>query len=205
MNFFPDPPPLKSSNLCLACKSIFDPTSARDPSSNEVAHHGLEALAIRATRGCHLCLTVYMAIDPDAFKNFREKARSVGFAGVSPIGRDQAKLRFRYLGPLEAGGGRSKAPTRPGTSSGLPVMSAPGSSHGSSDEGSWASGGDDGRLVVELMMVNPRCEFGPLAGNGPRTNTCLNRCGRAWRENTARSSGEHRLARQSESCANVAT
>ena len=92
-----------------------------------------------------------MAIDPDAFRTFRNKSNSVGYAAVSPIGRDQAKLRFSYIGAGEAGakgeGGEGAA-----ASGGLGV------------NGSGRSRSEDGErvgapLVVELMLVNPRCTY----------------------------------------------
>ncbi|EXJ96118.1 hypothetical protein A1O1_01244 [Capronia coronata CBS 617.96] len=93
---------LTTSNLCVACQAIFQSGTPRSD-SGEVVHHGLEALAVRAGK-CHLCLTVFMSIDPEAYSSFRRgsTADSMGFAWISPIARDQARLKFRYVKPTTA-------------------------------------------------------------------------------------------------------
>jgi len=132
---------LTPSTLCLACKTIFTAGGAPKNESGEVEHHGLDALAARASRGCHLCLTVYMAIDPDAFKNFRHKANSRGFVWISPIARDQARLKFRYVANPAGVTGGSTPPSR------------------QSNRSSLLSGQrQEGVLVVELMLMNPNCK-----------------------------------------------
>lgn len=132
---------LAPSTLCLACQAIFDgrnlsveslsafnqPRILDQPQRRvgEIQHHGLDELATRASRGCHLCLTVYLSLDPEALRAFRRSAAtsanpmgagatssktklptkpivtgamgSLGFASVVPIARDQAKLSFRYV------------------------------------------------------------------------------------------------------------
>jgi len=124
----------------VACKSIFCADTVKN-ASGEVAHHGLEALAARASK-CHLCLTVFMSIDPEAYKSFRSVAtsESSGFAWISPIARDQARLKFRYVGAATA------APERESPSS---------NSSKTSLVGQW---GAEANLVVELILMNPRCK-----------------------------------------------
>ena len=130
-------PLLPLSHLCRTCKSVFSAESAKNE-FGEVPHHDLENLAARAARGCHLCLTVYMALDPDAFRNFQSKASSIGFAWISLIAKDQARLRFRYIGTKS---NEQEERARPLTSG--------------------SRGSDDARknvkeLEVELLLVNPR-------------------------------------------------
>src|ERR1700753_3964421 len=94
---------LTPSNLCSACESIFQHNPSKSDSTGEIPHHGLEVLAARASL-CHLCLTVFMSIDPDAYRNFRSRGSmvdSVGYAWISPIARDQARLKFRYVKPAK--------------------------------------------------------------------------------------------------------
>lgn len=124
------------SALCVACQSIFRPGTMRTD-SGEMAHHGLEALAARASK-CHLCLTVFMSIDPEAYKNFRKGSTvdSVGFAWMSPIARDQARLKFRYVRPV------ASHRATPSTNSSKTSLGALGETG----------------LVVELILMNPKCE-----------------------------------------------
>lgn len=79
---------LTLSTICGACQSIFTAETLRNE-AGEVAHHGLETLTERAGRDCHLCLTVYLSIDPDTYKNFRRGATtdSRSFVQLSPIAR----------------------------------------------------------------------------------------------------------------------
>ena len=128
---------LIGSALCVACQSIFQPNSVRND-SGEVAHHDLEALAVRASK-CHLCLTVFMSIDPEAYRNFRRGSavNSLGFAWFSPIARDQARLKFRYVKPTSA----DRA--TPSTNSSKMSLTI------------WEEAG----LVVELILMNPKCKF----------------------------------------------
>src|SRR5277367_1809329 len=48
------------STLCKACQSIFN-----QQRPGQVIHHGIDALRARAGRGCQLCLTIYMSMDPN--------------------------------------------------------------------------------------------------------------------------------------------
>jgi hypothetical protein len=175
------------SSLCDACKSIFDGSTLKNE-NGEVEHHGLETLASRAAQGCSLCLTVYMSIDPDVYRRYkshspnsstnghvngsgsgngekRHVSETLGFACVSPIARDQARLKFRYVkvsgsstnGHIngspqhdEKGKGRvySATPTPSMSSS---KLSLPLST--SSDKE-----GDGVPAIVELILMNPKCK-----------------------------------------------
>jgi hypothetical protein len=136
---------LTPSTLCVACQSIFRTDTVRSE-SGETAHHGLEALAARASK-CHLCLTVFMSIDPEAYRNFRRGSNqeSVGFAWISPIARDQARLKFRYVRP---GGLEQGRESSNGSQSALSLRST-------DREG-------NGTLVVELILMNPKCKVPPF-------------------------------------------
>lgn len=116
--------------------------------SGEVAHHDLEALAARASK-CHLCLTVFMSIDPEAYRNFRRGStqESVGFAWISPIARDQARLKFRYVRP----GGIDRESSN-GSSADLSLRSTLVDGGGSHLERGEAV------LAVELILMNPKCK-----------------------------------------------
>lgn len=84
------------STLCKACQSIFSDASQRRP--GQIHHHGIDALRARAGKGCQLCLTVYMSIDPSHLMKFqRTVPNSQGIASFTPISRDQARLQFRYI------------------------------------------------------------------------------------------------------------
>ena len=162
---------LEQSQLCLVCKSIFDGLTPRNE-YGEVTHYGLEALFTSAARGCHLCLTVSQSIDPEQFRSFQtrlakgEKVESWGFAAVSPIARDQARIRFRYLRTkrtadevYEGMSNSEKRKTRM-------MMSSP-SSVDLSNASSSSDGGKISReqmpILVELILMNPKCKYSSLA------------------------------------------
>lgn len=128
---------LTASTLCVACQSLFQPATVRSE-SGESAHHGLEALAARASK-CHLCLTVFMSIDPEAYRNFRRGCvvDSMGFAWISPIARDQARLKFRYVKPVSAD---RATPSTNSSKTSLTMVDS------------------EGSLVVELILMNPKCK-----------------------------------------------
>lgn len=168
------PPALSISELCVACKSIFDGSTLKNENA-EVEHHGLEALAARAARGCHLCLTVYMSIDPDVYRKFKQPtangngnhahvADTLGFACVSPIARDQARLKFRYVkvsggstnghangSPQDDVKGKGRVYTATPTSMSSSKLSLPLSTSSDKDQ-------DGVPAVVELILMNPKCE-----------------------------------------------
>ncbi|KAI1622515.1 heterokaryon incompatibility protein-domain-containing protein [Exophiala viscosa] len=135
---------LTPSTLCVACQSIFQPDTVRSD-SGETPHHGLEALAARASK-CHLCLTVFMSIDPESYRIFRRDSsvESIGFAWISPIARDQARLKFRYV-KMAADADRA-TPTSTSTSSKTSLAGAVGS---------------ENVLVVELILMNPKYAVEP--------------------------------------------
>ena len=144
---------LIESNLCETCKAIFQSSTTKNE-SGEVQHHSLEALAACAT-SCHLCLTIFMSIDPETYKNFRRGSMvdSLGFAWFSPIARDQARLKFRYMKPV--------APTpRPLTGANFSSYRPTESSN--SSKSSMSLPENDTTLEVELILMNPKCEFDPL-------------------------------------------
>jgi hypothetical protein len=136
-----------------------------------VHHYGLEALFTSASRGCHLCLTVSQSIDPESFKSFQarllrdNKVESWGFAAVSPIARDQARIRFRYLRTqrsddelFEGMSTSEKRKTRmnmtsPGTSMDFKTLS---DTSGSSESG--RARREQMPILVELILMNPKCE-----------------------------------------------
>ncbi len=197
------------SDLCVACKSIFDGSTLKND-NGEVEHHGLDALAARASRGCHLCLTVYMSIDPEAYKRFKKSSsnrhvvETLGFACVIPIARDQARLKFRYVktsmmstvtenghedgtSPKEdKGKGREGDMVTPTPSMSSSKLSLPLSvNSGEKDEGK-------APVVVELILMNPRC----MSSLNLRTYVSLTwpRCGRAWSTEHQHRVSQHRVA-----------
>lgn len=161
---------LEQSSLCLVCKAIFDGLSPRNE-YGEVHHYGLEALFTSAERGCHLCLTVSQSIDPDLVKSFSArmlkdgKVESWGFAAVSPIARDQARIRFRYLRTQrtddEVYEGMSKSEKRKTRM--MMTSHTPSESQTLSDGSGSSVGGRAKReqmpILVELILMNPKCEY----------------------------------------------
>ncbi|KAK5027492.1 hypothetical protein LTS07_007094 [Exophiala sideris] len=133
---------LTPSTLCVACQSIFQPDTVRSD-VGETAHHGLEALAARASK-CHLCLTVFMSIDPESYRIFRRDSsvESIGFAWISPIARDQARLKFRYV---KMAADRA-TPTSTSNSSKTSLAGAVDS---------------ENVLMVELILMNPKYAVEP--------------------------------------------
>jgi len=145
---------LIESTLCQTCKAIFQPGAVKNE-SGETQHHGLEALAARASK-CHLCLTIFMSIDPDAYKTFRRGSMldTIGYAWISPIARDQARLKFRYVKPAMAGQQHSPTGVEAGASSRGMTMSP----NSDSSKNSSSLSDADTPLVVELILMNPKCE-----------------------------------------------
>ncbi|OCT46003.1 hypothetical protein CLCR_00391 [Cladophialophora carrionii] len=145
---------LTPSTLCSACQLIFQESHAsRSDSTGEIPHHGLEELASRASQ-CHLCLTVFMSIDPDAYRTFRSKGSavdSVGFAWISPIARDQARLKFRYVKPA-----RAPASVEENKENRGPTPSSNGSKASLALNWEETTG-----LVVELILMNPKYAVEP--------------------------------------------
>ncbi|KIW26404.1 uncharacterized protein PV07_09501 [Cladophialophora immunda] len=140
---------LTPSTLCTACQSIFEPNTQKSEETGEIPHHGLEELASRAS-SCHLCLTVFMSIDPDAYRNFRNRGLaidSVGFAWISPIARDQARLKFRYVKPTKSEADKENRGPTPSSSGSKASLSL-----------NWD---ETAGLVVELILMHPRFAVEP--------------------------------------------
>jgi hypothetical protein len=136
------------STLCKACQSIFTDASQRRP--GQINHHGIDALRARAGKGCQLCLTVYMSMDPSHLMKFqRTVPNSQGIASFTPISRDQARLQFRYISASasdhESFNSTGSGQRQKGTSS---VHS-----HKSLDST------DVHVLSVDLILVNPECTW----------------------------------------------
>lgn len=143
---------LTPSTLCVACQSIFQYSADKSVEPGEIPHHGLEALAARASQ-CHLCLTVFMSIDPEAYRNFRAKGLmvdSVGYAWISPIARDQARLKFRYVKPNKSS---PSSPEENKENRGPTPSSSNGSKASLLLNGEETTG-----LVVELILMHPKCK-----------------------------------------------
>ncbi|KAH0842530.1 hypothetical protein AYO21_06667 [Fonsecaea monophora] len=140
---------LTPSTLCAACQSIFKPDTPKSLDTGEIPHHGLEELASLASK-CHLCLTVFMSIDPDAYRNFRNRGLaidSVGFVWISPIARDQARLKFRYVKPTKSEADKENRGPTPSSSGSKASLSL-----------SWDQ---TTGLVVELILMHPRFAVEP--------------------------------------------
>jgi hypothetical protein len=130
------------STLCKACQSIF--TQQRP---GQVIHHGVDALRARAGRGCQLCLTIYMSMDPNHLLKFQKSTpNSQGIASFNPISRDQARLQFRYI-PATTPDHQS---TRSTGSARNPSMSIHSMKDGSIDPQ---------MISVDLILVRPECEY----------------------------------------------
>ena len=133
------------STLCKACQSIFTDASQRRPA--QIHHHGIDALRTRAGKGCQLCLTVYMSIDPIHLAKFQKTVpTSQGIASFTPISRDQARLQFRYISATA-----SDQESFNSTSSGQKQKGA------SSVHSNKSETGDVHVLSVELILVKPEC------------------------------------------------
>jgi hypothetical protein len=176
------------SSLCDACKSIFDGSTLKNE-NGEVEHHGLDILASRAAQGCSLCLTVYMSIDPDVYRRYkshsptsstntnghgnggvngnegrRHVSETLGFACVSPIARDQARLKFRYVkvSGSSTNGHTNGSPQNDEKGKGRVYQATPTPSMSSSKlslplSTSSDKEGDGVPAIVELILMNPKC------------------------------------------------
>jgi len=191
----PFPPP--TSQLCLACRAIFNGdstiSSPRSPSESirrpgEIQHQSLAKVAEAAKSGCHLCVTVYMHLDPAALRAFRRYtdlthgrsspdssngSLSCGFVSVNPIARDQARLSFRWVPKPEAGtlaGAKGKA-TDPVTN-GFQRNESP--TAVCTNSSSCNSGRMESELNVDLIIMNPihAVEPGVKTIGSTATSTC---------------------------------
>lgn len=161
---------LDQSPLCLVCKGIFDGLTPRNE-YGEVNHYGLEALFTSAGRGCQLCMTVSQSIDPEQWKAFQarvamdERVVSWGYASVSPIARDQARIKFRYLRTqrtekelYEGLSNSEKRKTRMNMSTPNLSMDSRALSDGSGSSEGGRMRREQMPIVVELILMNPKCK-----------------------------------------------
>ena len=192
--------PGSASSLCPACKNIFDVNvavpSPGSPISNalrqgEIPHQSLDQVAEAAKRGCHLCVTVYMNIDPAALRAFRRYANftqgrtspdvssvvmSWGFVSIVPIARDQARLSFRWIPSPDSqqDGEISKA-----TSTRSTYFSASrNESRNTNLSDASYTGRMDPEINVELIIMNPiyAVEPGVRSISATATSTSAEEC-----------------------------
>ena len=161
---------LTPSTLCKACHSIFEQNAAIPSATGELSHHNLETLAALAAN-CQLCLTVFTSIDPQVYRDYRNKSAavdSVGYASISPTARDQARLKFRYVR-------RAKVLWDENKENRGPRPSSNGSKSSLLSQWKETTG-----LVVELILVNPKCKsillFGWRRAFPERSLMFLDRC-----------------------------
>ncbi|KAJ9662294.1 hypothetical protein H2198_001428 [Neophaeococcomyces mojaviensis] len=195
--------PSAVSSLCLACKAIFDVSntvpSLQTLSQNgrrpgEVVHQSLDNVAEAAKRGCHLCITVYMHLDPAALRAFRRYINASigrespdstagrlnsGFASIHPIARDQARLNFRWVACPEAASPSDKG--KMGLLRGNsfePYANKNDSRVTLSSEASFNQGRMDSELSVELILMNPiyAVEPGVRTISAKSTSTASDEC-----------------------------
>jgi hypothetical protein len=189
-----DPTP---STLCEACTAIFQQNTASSSShldsTAELPHHGLEALAAQAST-CHLCLTVFMSIDPDAYRNFQNAGsptgKSMGFAWIAPIARDQARLKFRYVKPSTISRASPTSSADESKENRGPTPSSSGSK--ASVMLNWE---ETTGLVVELILMHPKCKSTMLLSATISLTVFDNRCRRARCTHNRSQIREHRVAR----------
>lgn len=137
------------STLCKACQSIFTDASQRRP--GQIHHYAIDGLRARAGKGCQLCLTVYLSMDPNHLLKFqRTVPNSQGIASFTPISRHQARLQFRFVSSTAADHDSFSS-----TSSGQNPK-GPSSVHSNkSDSGSVQV------LSADLILVKPECMLAP--------------------------------------------
>lgn len=178
---FGNPPfiPPTTSQLCKACKSVLGASSVVPPSSpphdgkrpGELTHQSLDNVAESAKRGCHLCVTVYMNLDPASLRAFRRYVdntfgrsspdssnvgQSWGFASIVPIARDQARLSFRWVPSPEArsfADAKGKGPAARNADHQLNPRNESRNTVGS--DSSSHTGRMESELKVELILMNP--------------------------------------------------
>ena len=150
------------SSLCKACQSIFTDASQRRP--GQIHHHGIDALRARAGKGCQLCLTVYISMDPNHLTKFLKTVpNSQGIASFTPISRDQARLQFRYVSATA-----SDQESFNSTSSGQKQKGT------SSVHSNKSDAGDVHVLSVDLILVKPECKLA-IARTQTDANICIRR------------------------------
>lgn len=137
------------STLCTACQAIFTESSPQGP--GQLQHHAVDALRTRAGRGCQLCLSIYMSMDPTQLLKFQNTVpSSQGIASFTPIGRDQARLQFRYI---------------PATASEEESSNSKGSTEKQESRVSvnsvHSNAGEIRLLSVDMILVKPECTITP--------------------------------------------
>lgn len=171
--------PTAASQLCPACKAIFDINiavpSPRSPSDDshrpdEIIHQSLASVAESAKRGCHLCVTVYMNLDPAALRAFQryvdhtrgrlspdssDAGISWGFASITPIARDQARLSFRWIPNPEAYSTDPRGKITANRTTHFQNGSRNASRLTVDSDSSSSAGRMESELNVELIIMNP--------------------------------------------------
>ncbi|KAK5943402.1 hypothetical protein PMZ80_004409 [Knufia obscura] len=203
--------PSATSQLCPACKSMFNSESTTSsPQASfedgrrpgEATHQSLASVAEAAKRGCHLCVTVYMNLDPSALRAFKryidltqggrsspdsnDGSLSRGFVSINPIARDQARLGFRWVpipGAVTSPDAKGKSADARATyfqrnESQITVRT---------DSSSGAAGRMEPELSVELIIMNPiyAVEPGVRTIGSTATSTSSDECfeiARQWLE-----------------------
>ncbi|KAK5097504.1 hypothetical protein LTS08_006917 [Lithohypha guttulata] len=200
-----------TSRLCPTCSQIFDVSatisSPQSPSLHaskpgEVVHLSLDNVAESAKRGCHLCLTVYMNLDPAALRAFRRyvdftkgqaspdsstTSISWGFVSIVPIARDQARLSFRWVPRVEID--QQISTTASGTSRNTFLQNDTRNESRNTVDSNTSSmaGRMTSELNVELILMNPiyAVEPGVRTINSKATSTSSDECfeiARQWLE-----------------------
>ncbi|KAK5090300.1 hypothetical protein LTR05_000472 [Lithohypha guttulata] len=200
-----------TSRLCPTCSQIFDASatisSPQSPSLHaskpgEVVHLSLDNVAESAKRGCHLCLTVYMNLDPAALRAFRRyvdftkgqaspdsstTSISRGFVSIVPIARDQARLSFRWVPRVEID--QQISTTASGTSRNTFLQNDTRNESRNTVDSNTSSmaGRMTSELNVELILMNPiyAVEPGVRTINSKATSTSSDECfeiARQWLE-----------------------
>jgi Heterokaryon incompatibility protein (HET) len=124
-----------------------------------------------------------MSIDPETYKSLcREGGGGVGYAGIWPIARDQARLKFRWVKGSHSGGGsvdlsgkgkgrereatQTPTPSMNSSKMSLPLSVGSGSGSGSADDDTATA-----PTVVELILMNPKYAVEPGVRNIARAST----------------------------------
>lgn len=161
-----------ASQLCLPCTRIFTRQQgsaaselqlSADQLKDEMPHATITAIAEAAKQGCHLCMTIYMNLDPGSLRAYQRCVAqrrsdgfnigmSVGYASIRPIAHDQARLSFRWGLDSKS---TSLSTIRPSTNDGLGSLSGSRSQPTPGSESSLPSGRLESELTIELIIMNP--------------------------------------------------
>jgi len=191
------------SNLCPSCKAIFNVTDTVSSSSlapfqnsrqpAEVVHQSLDNVAEAAKRGCQLCTTIYMHLNPAALRAFRRYINASvgrespdstagrlnsGFASIHPIARDQALLKFRWIATPEAASPSDRGKMGLLRSHFPPYTNRNDSQTTIETEESSNQGPMSSELSVELILMNPvyAVEPGVRTISNKSTSTASDEC-----------------------------